>query len=272
MTSINPFEEEKGIPLEYRLFALCFKEEGAVEYFNNNLDPSIVGAIHGETGYHEFYNAIIDFYHQTKIDPVDPIAFRSWLEETDIYSALGGEAGVRIFLDTILEADLPDKMQTLKILQIRANRRKQLNTLQELQVLVTKKEAKSDGDIARITELTSGIRDLEQELDFNPLDYVVTATDMIGNIDDLLTVPDFIPTQFKSLNKAMGYSENGGFYRGAIHTILAQSGKGKSTFCKSLCNHWLDEGYTVLFINYEEVQNHWERILFTQVIGENIYE
>jgi replicative DNA helicase len=272
VTSINPFEEEKGIPLEYKLFALCFNEPGAVEFFSSNLDPNIVGIIHGETGIHEFYKTIVDFYHSTKLDPIDPIAFRSWLEDTEIFSALGGESGVRTFMQMIMEAELPDKHQTLKVLQIRANRRKQLSSLHELQLILNKKEIKKDEDIARISQLTDDIRDLENQLDLNPLDFVTTGIQMIDNIESLLDIPSFIPTQFKSLNKSMGYSDDGGFYRGVVHTILAASGLGKSTFCKSLCNHWLDTGYKVLFINFEEAQNHWERILFTQVIKDNVYK
>jgi replicative DNA helicase len=271
VTSIDPFEEEKGEPLELKLFALCFREPGAIEYFKSNLDPLDVGAIHGETGFYEFYKAMLDFYSQTRLDPIDSIAFTSWLEDTDIFSALGGEAGVRNFIDVIMNSDLPDKEQALRVLQIRANRRKQLNKLQELQQIVVKKSVKTDADVARISQLTDQIRDLENELDFNPLDYVTRADQMVDNIDTLLDIPSFIPTQFKSLNQAMGYTDEGGFYRGAVHAILAASGKGKSTFCKSLCNHWLDQGYSVLFVNFEEAQNHWERILFTQVIEKNVY-
>jgi len=271
--SNNIMSDEKGPPLEYQVFALCFQQEGAVGYFQDNLDPLMVGAIHGETGTNQFYRAIIDFYSQTGLDPVDPIAFRSWLEDTDIFSALGGEAAVRAFMGLIMSIDsLPEKHQALKILQLRGNKRKQLNSIQELQQIINKKEAKNDDDRMRISQLTDDIRDLEKQLDFNPLDYVTTGTQMIDNVENLLDIPSFVPTQFKELNKVMGYTDDGGFYRGAVHAILAASGMGKSTFCKSLCNHWLDTGYTVLYVNFEEAQSHWERILFTQIIGENVYK
>jgi len=271
VTTIDSFEQEKGLPIEYSIFALCFKEEGAIEFFAENLSPDIVGAIHGETGIHEFYKAILGFYSQMRIDPIDVTAFRSWLEESDIYLALGGEPGVRAFLDLIMDAELSDKRQLLKVLTIKANQRKQLTMLQELQQLVSKKGARSQGEISQITELTEHIRSLENQLDLNPLDFVTTGEDMIFNIDNLLDIPNFIPTQFPELNRAMGYTATGGFFRGAVHGVLAASGLGKSTFCKSLCNFWLDEGYTVLYVNFEEAQGHWERVLFSQIIGHNVY-
>ena len=51
----------------------------------------------------------------------------------------------------------------------------------------------------------------------------------------------------------------------------APSGKGKSTFAKCLANHWLDTGYRVLYVNFEEALGHWERVLMTQLIGKNVY-
>lgn len=273
MTVFDIGEATHGPSLEYQVFALCFLQEGAVNFFSDSIDPAIIGAIYGETGIHEFYKSIIDFHHQTGLDPVDPIAFRSWLEDTDIFSALGGEAAVRAFMAEIVGIEqLPDKHQALKLLQLRANKRYQMNAIQQLQLVINKKGAKTDEDRHHISELTEQISNLERELDFNPLDYVTTGNQMIDNVEDLLDIPSFVPTQFKELNKVMGYTEDGGFYRGAVHAILAASGKGKSTFCKSLCNNWLDEGYTVLYVNFEEAQTHWERILFTQVIARNVYK
>ena len=45
-----------------------------------------------------------------------------------------------------------------------------------------------------------------------------------------------------------------------------------STLVKSMCNHWLDSGYRVLFINFEESRDHWERILMTQITKTNAYK
>jgi len=86
-----------------------------------------------------------------------------------------------------------------------------------------------------------------------------------------LVIPDFMSTQFKSLNRAMGYTDSGGFFKGAVHAIIAPSGKGKSTFAKCLVNHWVDSGYSILYVNFEEAKAHWERVLMTQIIEKNIY-
>jgi replicative DNA helicase len=69
----------------------------------------------------------------------------------------------------------------------------------------------------------------------------------------------------------MGYTDEGGFFRGAVHAVIAASGKGKSTFVKCLANNWLDNGYRVLYVNFEEATGHWERILMTQIIEKNVY-
>jgi replicative DNA helicase len=70
----------------------------------------------------------------------------------------------------------------------------------------------------------------------------------------------------------MGYTDDGGFFKGAVHAIIAPSGKGKSTFAKCLVNNWADQGYRVLFVNFEEAISHWERVLMTQIIGKNVYK
>lgn len=44
-----------------------------------------------------------------------------------------------------------------------------------------------------------------------------------------------------------------------------------STFAKCLSNHWADSGHRVLYVNYEETEDHWARILMTQVTGRNAY-
>jgi replicative DNA helicase len=70
----------------------------------------------------------------------------------------------------------------------------------------------------------------------------------------------------------MGYTDEGGFFKGAVHAIIAASGKGKSTFAKCLVNNWVDNGYTALYVNFEEATGHWERVLMTQIIGKNVYK
>ncbi|HJS83549.1 MAG TPA: DnaB-like helicase C-terminal domain-containing protein [Nitrososphaera sp.] len=264
---------DEDIPFEYNVIALAFKQEGAIELFSEMLPPEFVGAIHGQSGISQFYQALIDFYEKTGLDPVDMIAFRSWLEtETDIYSALGGAFGISVFLDTVDKVELSTPTAVVKVLRHRANKRKQLDSLQELQLLVSKKEHKTPEDHTRINYLTEQIRTLENEIGYNPLEKVVTGHNIATKADQLWTLPDFLPTPFRKLNMALGYSEDAGFVKGAVSAILAPSGQGKSTFAKCLMNHWVDAGHTVLYVNFEEAVSHWERILFTQVTKQNIYK
>lgn len=260
------------IPLEYSVFALSFKEPGAIKFFEENLPSQAVGLIHGNTGLNEFYEALLDFYRKTGLDIIDPIAFKSWLNtETEIYDALGGPGGVQVFMDLVMDVDTSTPESVAKVLRHRANKRKQMDFLQELQVILAKKGHKSDQEIQQISDLTEQIRVLEQDLDIDPFQSVTTADDIATRIDQLMNLPDFLSTPYKKLNEAMGYTEEGGFFRGAVHAIIAASGKGKSTFAKCLCNHWADMGYTTLYINFEEAQAHWETVLFSQIIGENVY-
>lgn len=265
----NKLEE---IPLEYQVFALALTQAGAISYFYENLPEEIVGKIHGDKGINELYQALISFYSVTGLDPIETIAFKSWLySETDIYEALGGETGLDIMLDVILSTPCSTPESVTELLKHKANKRKQINSLQELQIILNKKGIKSQEDIDRINILTSEIKDLQNQINSNPLDKVSTAFDVANRARDLLDIPSFIPSQYKALNKAMGYSEDGGFFRGAVHAIIGASGVGKSTFAKCLTNNWLDNGYRVLYINFEEAIGHWERILMTQITGKNVY-
>jgi replicative DNA helicase len=269
----NTEEVVKEFPVEYQIFALSLRQEGAVAYFDTNLPEDIVGTIHGQTGINEFYRAIIGYHHATKLDVVDHIAFKVWLEsETDIYSALGGTSGVDTMMEILMSMNLSTPDSITKIVKHKANKRKQLDYLQELQILITQKGEKTPKDLARIAQITSEIKDLEGELNYNPLDSVSTANDISKRAEDLLEIPNFLPTQYKSLNRAMGYTDDGGFFKGAVHAIIAPSGKGKSTFAKCLLNNWADQGYRVLFVNFEEAISHWERVLMTQIIGKNVYK
>lgn len=269
----NVEEVVKEFPVEYQIFALCLRQEGSVSYFDANLPEDIVGTIHGQTGINEFYRAIIAYHHATKLEIVDPVAFKVWLEsETDIYSALGGTSGVDTMMDILMSINLSTPDSITKIIKHKANKRKQLDYLQELQILITQKGEKNPKDLARISQITSEIKDLEGELNYNPLDSVSTANDISKRAEDLLEIPNFLPTQYKSLNRAMGYTDDGGFFKGAVHAIIAPSGKGKSTFAKCLVNNWADQGYRVLYVNFEEAISHWERVLMTQIIGKNVYK
>lgn len=214
----------------------------------------------------------MSYYKATQLDIVDPIAFKSWLKtETEIHEALGGSVGTDSMFSILMGLDLSNSESILKLIEHKANKRKQIDYLQELQMLITQKGNKSDEDIERISLLTAKIRELENQINYNPLENVTTANDISGRAEDLLVIPDFMSTQFKSLNRAMGYTDNGGFFKGAVHAIIAPSGKGKSTFAKCLVNHWVDSGYSILYVNFEEAKAHWERVLMTQIIEKNIY-
>jgi replicative DNA helicase len=259
-------------PVEYQIFAISFRVPGAIELFDSFLPEDIVGSIHGQTGINEFYRALLAYFHTTRLNIVDPIAFKVWLEsETDIYSALGGVSGVDTMMDILMSIDISTPESIIKIVKHKANKRKQLDRLQELQILLTQKGEKTEKEISRISQITSEIKDLENDLNYNPLDNVTTANDISNRAEALLEIPNFLSTQYKSLNRAMGYTDDGGFFKGAVHAIIAPSGKGKSTFAKCLVNHWADSGYRILYVNFEEAISHWERVLMTQIIGKNVY-
>lgn len=266
-------EEVNEIPYEYQVFSLIFKEKGAIQTFKEQLDPEFVGAIHGNTGLYQFYVTLLDFYEKTGLDPIDPIAFKSWLQnETDIAIALGGPGGVSMFLDIVLGLELSSVDSVVQVLRYRGTKRRQIDLLQELQGLVGSKGQKSQEDTQRISSIADKIKSLEHEIGYDPYANVVTGIDIARNAHSLWELPDFLPTQFKGLNQALGYNVNtGGFIKGAVHGILAASGLGKSTFAKSLMLNWVENGYSVLYVNYEEAIAHWERILFTQVIKTNVY-
>jgi len=174
-------------------------------------------------------------------------------------------------IDILMGLELSNSEAITELVKHKARKRRQINYLQELQMILNQKGQKTPEDVLRIEKLTSQIRELENQIHYNPLDKVTSGSDIIGRVDSLLDIPDFLPTQFKSLNRAMGYTDDGGFFRGAVHAVIAPSGKGKSTFAKCLANNWLDNGYRVLYVNFEEALGHWERILFTQIIEQNVY-
>lgn len=254
---------------DLQVLAASLREPGAITSFTKELDPNDVGKIHGYTGIHEFYRALASFHIKTGLDPVNPIAFKTWVEnETDIQDALGGPVGVDDFLKQLETIELSDTTSIIKLVQYRARKRKQLDSLQELKELLSKSDT-TDG--SQINKLTEQIKNLSQAIDHDPLASVRTSKDILADIEKLWDVPPFLKTQYPNLNVAMGYSEDGGFFRGGVHAVVGLSGMGKSTFVKCLCNNWLDNGYSVLFINFEEAQSHWERILMTQVIQRNVY-
>jgi len=63
--TIDNLEELDDTPIEYQIFALSLREEGAIKYFSEELDPSIVGINHGQKGIHEFYRALLAYHTAT---------------------------------------------------------------------------------------------------------------------------------------------------------------------------------------------------------------
>ena len=170
---------QKDYPIEYQIYALSLRQHGAIEFFDAYLPEDIVGSIHGQTGINEFYRALLSYKHATKLDIVDPIAFKVWLEsETDIYLGLGGVSGVDTMMDILMGIDMSTPESIVKIIKHKANKRKQLDRLQELQILLTQKGEKTDKEVSRIAQITSEIKDLENDLNYNPLDNVTTANDI----------------------------------------------------------------------------------------------
>jgi len=265
-------EENSDTPIEYQIFALSLREDGAIDKFAEELPADIVGINHGQKGIHEFYSALLSYRNATKLSVVDPIGFRNWLEsETDIKEGLGGSAGVSVMMDLLMSVELSTVDSVVQLVKYKANKRKQLDYLQELQLILNQKGVKSEKDTARISLITSEIKELENSSNYDPLEKLTTGYDISKRAEALLDIPSFLPTQYKALNRAMGYTDDGGFYKGAVHAVIAASGKGKSTFAKCLANNWVENGLTVLYVNFEEAVGHWERILMTQIIGKNVY-
>jgi len=259
-------------PIEYQIFALSFRENGAISFFKDNLQPDMVGLLEGQNGINEFYKALIAYSTSTELDIVDPVAFKTWMQtESDLYEALNGQHGVDMIMGVLSSMDLSTPEAVTKVIKHKYNKIKQRSLLKELEFILSQKGLKSEEDLSKMTSLAIEITTLENQINYNPYDGVVTAKEIIEKIDSLLDTPDFLPTQYKSLNRAMGYTNDGGFYRGSVHAIIAASGKGKSTFAKCLVNNWLDNGYRALYVNFEEAKSHWERILMTQIIGRNVY-
>jgi len=232
----------------------------------------MVGLLEGQNGINEFYKSLISYSISTELDIVDPVAFQTWMQtESDLYEALNGQHGVDLIMNALNKMELSTPEAVTKVIKHKYNKIKQKNLLKELEFILSQKGLKSEEDLSKMTSLAIEITTLENQINYNPYDGVVTAKEIIEKIDSLLDTPDFLPTQYKSLNRAMGYTNDGGFYRGSVHAIIAASGKGKSTFAKCLVNNWLDNGYKTLYINFEEARSHWEKILMTQVIGRNVY-
>lgn len=254
--------------IPYQILALATEREGAIEQLQRDLPLDLVyeyGKGHGE-----IFRALCNFYNQTGVSPIDPSAFKTWLKtETMIPDALGGDEQLDEYFKEAKAGDKATPQSVTALMRLYFNKAQRNEKIQELSDLSGDKNDFASTE--RVAELLNQIESFNKS-GSDPLDKVTTGLSIAEDAEGLWELPDFFPTQFKSLNVALGYTEQGGFCKGAVYGVLAQSGHGKSTFAKSLVNHWLDDGNKVLYVNYEEARAHWERVLFTQITKQNIYK
>ena len=55
-------EQSVTHPIEYQVFALSFREEGAIKYFRDNLEPEIVGLNENQQGIANYMAELQDLY------------------------------------------------------------------------------------------------------------------------------------------------------------------------------------------------------------------
>ena len=152
-------------PIEYQVFALSFREKGAISYFKDNLDPQIVGINDNQHGVHEFYNALLSYVSSTDLDIVDPIVFKNWIQlESHVFDALNGDEGVNALMGVLSDMQLASPEAVVQVLKHKDNKIKQKNYLKELEIILSQKGLKSDEDLARMNEIASQITDLENNL------------------------------------------------------------------------------------------------------------
>lgn len=246
---------------------LAMTTEGAVEYFSKNITDDIIDAY--PTGHAEMYRAILACHERTGISPVDHTNLRHWLTtNTMIPEAIGGETQLDDYLATIEATNPASVVSCASMVRFYANRIKQERLIEELHAADSKREDYTE----HVEEITRQISTLNRS-EVDPLKTVFDGNRIADNASQLWELPNFLPTQFKSLNAAIGYDEEkGGICKGAVSAILARSGFGKSTMARSIMLHWIANGKRVLYINYEESPDHWDRVLFTQLTKQNVYQ
>jgi len=105
-------------PIEYQIFALSFREKGAISYFKDNLDPQIVGINDNQQGVHEFYNALLSYVSSTDLDIVDPIVFKNWIQlESHVFEALNGDEGVNALMGVLSDMQLASPEAVVQVLK-----------------------------------------------------------------------------------------------------------------------------------------------------------
>jgi len=254
--------------LDYQVLAASLNDPEAIPHFKQHVASDDVGKIVGAFGIYQLYKEMIDCYDD--VGEVSPQIFNSWLENNpDIYEGLGGKESYDALMAKLAETTTPSATSLAKLVYRRGAKTRTLMKIEELKDAL-KNDTDDEESIDSIGfELQKAIQNGKAEKDFK----IRTAKDIASSTDALWEEETFIPTQYPELNEALGYSKTkGGIMRSAIYSIVANSGFGKSTLCKCLANFWLDSGLSVLFINFEEPQVHWEKVLMTQVTGVNVYK
>lgn len=252
------------IPISYQILSLSLQEEGAIAQFADDLPVDAVREL--GNGHAEIFEALCDYHNRTGCDVVDPVAFRSWLEEeTTIYDALGGSEGVKAYFDIANGVEKSTTSAVVGVLRHRYNKAMQLRYNEEIGAILN-----GEGDDEKLQELVAKIDQLSRS-QTDPLKKTFDGNSIAERAESLWELPDFIPTPFPALNRAMSYNEDGGVCKGSVHAVIAPSGRGKSTLVRNFMNHWVEKGHRVLFVNFEEAQDIWERSLFTQITKQNVY-
>lgn len=216
-------ERTADIELALTILSLCFERPLAIEYFSGNLPVQAMWF--AGKGIAEVYEAMLDLHTATGGDVVDVTVFRSWIEnETRIFDALGGHAGLDSFLSG-LPGDTGERQDALaSYAKYRFSKIEQGKLAGDLLAVTQSKDRDSKEQLA---EILDQIKELNVATS-DPAKYIETGSDIADRAEEMWELPDFISTQFKTLNKAMGYDEdNSGFCKGAVHAVLASSGKGK---------------------------------------------
>lgn len=253
--------------LDLQVLALSMRQEGAIEYFVKNLPIDDVGKPRGLDGLSELYRLACEYHQSTGSDVIDPQGFKFWLEsDSNIISAVGGREGLETLFKPALDIELSTPKAITSMIRKRSQQERKRRLTEQLQEVV------NDGDSQ---EDVSKILDRIKAINTDPLnkisESVYTGYDMAQRVGKLREVPDFLSTPYPRLNRALSFNTDGGLSRGAVYAITAASGQGKSSLAKAFVLHWVRNERNALFVNYEEDQEHWEKLFFTHITKYNAY-
>jgi replicative DNA helicase len=254
--------------MDYDVLATILKDPNAPAIFKEHVVDGAVGKVNHAYGLYQLYNNAIKCYEA--VGEVNFEIFNKWLQQfPDLYDKIGGKESYDALVAQLDAIEPSDPVALSRLVNHNYNRTIALNKLDLLKDKLSSDQATDEDIDDAAIELQDKIRGVKKREKIT----IRTAINIAHDSDELFNTAPFIPTQFKGLNKSLGYDKNlGGVMRGNIYSIVATSGRGKSSLAKSLCNHWLDEGEKVLFINFEEASDHWERTLMAQVTGHNVYK